>query len=64
MTTRTYNARPISHEEILVPFYVGGTGYVNTPMVKVWNPANPDRWIVLTPEDFDAITAPAIAQAA
>lgn len=64
MTRRTYNARPISHQNINVLFWIGGTGYVNTPMVKVWSPPNPDRWIVLTLEDFDAITMPAIAQAA
>jgi len=58
-TQRTYNGFAIAHEEITVKHWIGGIGYVPTTMIKCWNPANPARWIVHTPETFEAITEPA-----
>ena len=64
MSTRLYKGQAIGHQQITVNYWIGGIGYAPTPMMKVWNPANPDRWIVLTPEHFNALTSPATRVAA
>lgn len=58
-TRRRYNGFAIAHEEIIVSYWIGGIGYVPTPMIRCWNPANPAGWIVHTKETFEAITTAA-----
>ena len=64
MSKRTYQGHAIGHRHIEVRHWIGGTGHVYTPMVELWNPANPQRRIVLAPEHFHALTSPAIRIAA
>ena len=64
MSTRTYAGHVIGHRQLDVRHWIGGHGYVYTPMVELWNPAHPERRIVLTQHEFIAITSPATAQAA
>ncbi len=61
---RTYEGHTVAYRAICQRYWIGGRGYVYTPMFEIWNPVHPERRIVLTPDVFDALTAPAARLAA
>ena len=61
---RQYQGHTVAYRNIEVRYWIGGRGYVYTPMIELWNPAHPEHRIVLTPDIFDALTMPAARLAA
>ena len=61
---RQYQGHPVAYRQIEVRHWIGGRGYVEIPMVEVWNPASAQHRIVITPEHFHALTTPAARIAA
>lgn len=55
----TLNGRPVAYERVMNRYWIGGRGYVFISEVLVWNPTNPSKTVLLSPGEFDALTAPA-----
>ena len=64
MSLRIYQGRFIGHRHVNVRHWIGGRGYVEVPMIEVWNPAHPEHRTVVTPEVFYTLTAPVTRLAA
>ncbi|MEO1479035.1 MAG: hypothetical protein AAFV01_10695 [Bacteroidota bacterium] len=57
---RTYKGHLIGFERVTNRYWIGGKGYVYHTEYLVWNPANRERTVLMTKDEFHALTRPAL----